>query len=317
MHLRGLRKERTNMANKFDQLKNKKSSNFELLQKKLKESSASKKDYSDDRFWRAQQDKSGSAQAVIRFLDVPKNEDVPFVKLYSFGFKGPTGQWFIENSPTTIGEECPVCEANTELWNSGIEANKNIARDRKRRLSYISNIYVVSDPANPENEGKVFLFKYGQKIFEKIQGQLVPEFDGDDAVNVFDMWKGANFKLRIVKKDGYANYDNSMFEAPKPLFNDEDDERYEQVWNSQHSLQEFVADDQFKSYDELKARLDKVLGNSNAPAPTATAEAMSQKSEPENNKAEADDLDAQLQSMSENGDDSSDDDIDAFKKLVS
>ena len=184
------------------------------------------------------------------------NEELPWVRIWNHGFQGPGG-WYIENSLTTLNQPDPVAEMNSKLWNSGNDKDKEIARARKRRLSYIANIYVVKDPAHPENEGKVFLFKFGKKIFDKINEKMNPEFEDEKPLNPFDLWNGANFKLKIRKVEGYRNYDKSEFDDPAPLLDDEDD--MEAVWKSQHSLAELVASDKFKSYDELKKRLEKVL----------------------------------------------------------
>ena len=240
----------------FADFKNKSNSSLESLQKKM-ESMDKTNNYKDDRFWRPELDKAGNGFAVIRFLPAADGEDIPWVKLYNHGFKGPGG-WFIENSLTTLGQKDPVSEMNSRLWNSGLESDKDIARQRKRRLSYISNILVVSDPANPQNEGKVFLYKYGKKIFDKIQESMNPEFQDEEAINPFDYWKGANFKLKVRKVSGFVNYDKSEFESASPLF-DGDDAKLESLWKTQYKLDEFVSESNFKSYDELKARLDAVL----------------------------------------------------------
>ena len=216
----------------------------------------------DDRLWKLECDKSGNGYAVIRFLPAPDGEDLPFVKLYSHAFQGPGG-WYIENSLTTLGQKDPVSEFNTTLWNNGTDAGKDAARKQKRKLTYISNIYVVKDPANPENEGKTFLYKYGKKIFDKLTAAMQPEFEDEEAIDPFDFWQGANFKLKAKNVAGYRNYDSSEFAAVTPLL--DDDDAMEALWKKQDSLQEFVAADQFKSYDELKKRLGYVLGN-NAPA---------------------------------------------------
>jgi hypothetical protein len=226
----------------------------------------SKKDREeDDRFWRPTLDKSKNGSALIRFLPAPPGEDVAFVKLFSHGFKGPGG-WYIENSLTTIGRPDPVSEYNTKLWNSGVEANQNIARSQKRRLHFISNILVIKDPACPENEGKVFLFKYGKKILEKIKDAAFPQEDAiEDQVDPFDpfnFWNGANFKLRVRFLDGFPNYDKSEFASPSPVF--DDDEKIDELWKKCYSVQEFVSEKNFKTYDELKARLDRVLGSKQA-----------------------------------------------------
>jgi hypothetical protein len=217
---------------------------------------------SDDRIWKLDVDKSGNGYAVIRFLPAPNGEDLPFVKLYSHAFQGPGG-WFIENSLTTLGQKDPVSELNSELWNNGTDAGKELARKQKRKLTYISNIYVVKDPANPENEGKVFLFKYGKKIFDKLTAAMQPEFEDEEAIDPFDFWQGANFKLKAKNVAGYRNYDSSEFAAAAPLL--DDDDAMEAVWKKQYSLAELVAADQFKSYDELKKRLDYVLGTKGTP----------------------------------------------------
>ena len=217
---------------------------------------------SDDRLWKLDVDKSGNGYAVIRFLPAPNGEDLPFVKLYSHAFQGPGG-WFRENSLTTLGQKDPVSELNSELWNNGTDAGKELARKQKRKLTYVSNIYVVKDPANPANEGKVFLFKYGKKIFDKLTAAMQPEFEDEEAIDPFDFWQGANFKLKAKNVAGYRNYDSSEFARPEALL--DDDEAMEAVWKKQYSLAELVAADQFKSYDELKKRLDYVLGNKGTP----------------------------------------------------
>lgn len=216
----------------------------------------------DDRLWKLDVDKSGNGYAVIRFLPAPNGEDLPFVKLYSHAFQG-SGGWYIENSLTTLGQKDPVSEYNTTLWNNGTDAGKELARKQKRKLTYVSNIYVVKDPANPENEGKVFLYKYGKKIFDKITTAMQPEFEDEEAIDPFDFWQGANFKLKAKNVAGYRNYDSSEFAAVSALL--DDDEAMEGIWKKQYSLEEFVAPDQFKSYDDLKKRLDYVLGNKGTP----------------------------------------------------
>ena len=215
------------------------------------------KSYADNRFWRLEGDKAGNGTATIRFLPRVEGDELPWVRIFSHGFQGPTGKWYIENSLTTLGENDPVGELNTKLWNSGSEANKEIARKQKRKLSFIANILVVSDPKHPENEGKVFLFKFGKKIFDKIMDKARPTFEDEKPVNVFDLWEGANFKLRMRKKDGYANYDESMFTEPCAVSEDED--TLLTVVNSQHKLTEFTDRKNFKSYDELKRKLEEVL----------------------------------------------------------
>lgn len=218
----------------------------------------------DERLWKPEMDKTGNGFAIIRFLPAPEGEDLPWAKLYTHAFQGPGG-WYIENSLTTTGGKDPVSEFNRELWNSGSEADKDTVRKQKRKLSYYSNIYVVKDPTNPTNEGKVFLFKYGKKIFDKIMEAMQPEFEDETPINPFDYWQGANFKLKIVKKDGYWNYDKSEFDRPSPLLNDDD--ALEAVWKKQYSLSAVTAPDQFKSYEQLETRLKLVLGQKTASRP--------------------------------------------------
>ncbi len=217
----------------------------------------------DERLWKPEVDKAGNGYAVIRFLPAPDKEDLPWAKLYSHAFQGPGG-WYIENSLTTIGSKDPVSEYNTELWNSGSDANKQIARNQKRKLSYYSNIYVVKDPANPDNEGKVFLYKFGKKIFDKIIEAMQPQFDDETPVNVFDPWEGADFKLKIVLKDGFWNYDKSEFAAPTPLAGGDDD-AIEVLWKQEHSLTAFTDPSNFKTFEELSERLNMVLNTKPAP----------------------------------------------------
>ncbi len=263
--------------------KSRSSSNLDELSKKI-QATSEKKSYKDDRFWRPELDKASNGYAVIRFLPAPPNEDLPWAKLYTHGFQGKGG-WFIENSRTTFGEKDPVSEMNSELWNSGIESDKDIARARKRKLQYISNILVISDPANPQNEGKIFLYKFGKKIFDKIQEAMEPEFADEKAVNPFDLWDGANFKLKVRKISGFINYDKSEFDSPSELF-DGDDVQLEELWKKQYSLTAFTDPSNFKSYDELKQRLMEVVGddirsNDGTSAPTIqeTSETLESKSE--------------------------------------
>jgi len=241
----------------------KKGSSLDKLKKAVEASSAGNGGGKnvDDRFWQPEVDAAGNGYAVIRFLDTPAvdgEDGLPWVQIWSHGFQGPGG-WYIENSLTTLGKTDPVSEHNTVLWNSGVEANKEIARKQKRKLTYIANVLVISDAKRPQNEGKVFLFKFGKKIFDKIKEQLEPQFADETPMNPFDFWKGANFKVKIRNVEGYRNYDKSEFESPAALF-DSDDAKIEQVWKSAYSLKDFLKAENFKSYDELKAKLDKVLG---------------------------------------------------------
>tara|TARA_A100001015_G_scaffold293008_1_gene369056 strand:+ start:450 stop:1349 length:900 start_codon:yes stop_codon:yes gene_type:complete len=232
-----------------------------------------KKSYVDERIWKPTMDKTGNGFAIIRFLPASEGEEMPWAKIWNHAFQGPTGQWYIENSLTTIGQNDPVSEHNSALWNSGVESDKEIARKQKRKLQYYSNIYVVKDSANPENEGKVFLYRYGKKIFDKIMETMQPAFEDETPVNPFDLWKGANFKLKLRKVDGYWNYDKSEFEAPASLL--EDDDALEKVWKSQYSLKDFTDTTNFKSYDELKTRLDLVLSGTVTTGTTSTVVEMS------------------------------------------
>ena len=251
----------------------------------------------DDRFWQPEVDKAGNGSAIIRFLPPPKGEDLPWVRIWNHAFQGPTGKWYIENSLTTLNKQDPVSELNSELWNSGSEDNKNIARKQKRKLVYISNIYVVKDPAHPENEGKVFLYKFGKKIFDKIKDVMQPQFEDEDPVNPFDFWKGANFKIKIRNVEGYRNYDKSSFDSATALA--EDDEM-EEIWNKQHSLQEFLDPKHFKTYDELKSKLESVLsavGGGMARAEEVEFETAKPKSSPKPKAPELD-LDDDDESLS-------------------
>ena len=239
----------------FAELKKKSQSNLSFLQKELEKTVSNKQ--VDERFWKPEVDASGNGYAVIRFLPAPDGETVPWAKVYSHAFQGPGG-WYIENSLTTIGDKDPVGEVNRRLWNSGEDADKDTARKQKRKLSYYSNIYVVKDPKHPENEGKVFLYKYGKKIHDKILAAMQPEFQDETPINVFDLWEGANFKLKIKKVAGYWNYDSSEFDSVSAL--SADDDELEATWKKEYSLEAFTSREQFKSYEDLERRLNMVLG---------------------------------------------------------
>jgi len=267
----------------FENLKSS-SSNLDRLSKAIEQLNTTETSSKEDNFWKPEVDKVGNGYAVIRFLPQPSvdgDDALPWVKVFNHGFQGPGG-WYIENSLTTLGQKDPVSEYNTQLWNSGVEANKDVARKQKRRLSYIANIYVIEDSKNPQNEGKIFLYKFGKKIFDKINEAMNPAFEDEKPLNPFDMWKGANFKLKIRKVEGYQNYDKSEFESPSVLLNDDD--KLESIWKKEYSLKEFLAPDNFKSYDELKAKLDRVLGLNGAPVHAKTtveqAKAMPRKPAP-------------------------------------
>jgi hypothetical protein len=260
------------------------SSNLDKLAKAIEQLNTSETPTKEDNFWKPEVDKAGNGYAVIRFLPQPSvdgDDALPWVKVFNHGFQGPGG-WYIENSLTTLNQKDPVSEYNSQLWNSGIEANKEVARKQKRRLSYMANIYVVEDSKNPQNEGKVFLYKFGKKIFDKINEAMNPAFEDEKPLNPFDMWNGANFKLKIRKVEGYQNYDKSEFESPSALL--DDDEKLESIWKKEYSLKEFLAPENFKSYDELKTRLDKVLGLDGSPVVAKTtveqAKAMPRKPAP-------------------------------------
>jgi len=254
----------------------------------------------DNRFWQPEVDKAGNGMAVIRFLPGPAadgDDALPWVRVFNHGFQGPGG-WYIENSLTTLNQKDPVSEYNSVLWNSGIEANKEIARKQKRRLTYISNVLIVSDPKNPENEGQVKLYKFGKKIFDKISEAMNPEFEDETPMNPFDFWEGANFKIKIRQVEGYRNYDKSEFDKPSALF-DGDDAKLEDLWKKEYSLKEFLDPKNFKPYDVLKAKLDKVLGLDGA-APVSKTKAVDENFTPKTSS----DLDE-------------DDELDYFKSLAS
>jgi len=242
----------------FSSLKRSSQTDFDALKAKVNETASGggfKKD--DENFWKPDVDSSGNGYAVIRFLPAPPEEDLPYVQVWDHGFQG-TGGWYIEKSLTTIGQKDPVSEMNSRLWNSGDDADKDIVRSRKRRLSYYSNILVISDPKRPDNEGKVFLYKYGKKIFQKIQDKINPEFQDEEPVNPFDLWTGANFRLKIRQVEGYRNYDKSEFDLSAQI--EGTDEKLEEIWKAEHSLKNFIDPSTFKSYTELEAKLHRVLG---------------------------------------------------------
>ena len=280
-------------------------------------SEGAKKSYSDDNFWKPELDKSGNGYAVVRFLPTPEGEEMPWVSYFDHGFQGPGG-WYIEKSLTTLGKQDPVSEYNSQLWNTGIEANREIARKQKRRLHYVSNIYVVSDPKNPDNEGKVFSYRYGKKIFEMLKEAISPAFEDEAPINPFDLrGEGANFKIKIRKVDGYWNYDKSEFDTPAPLFDSE--EKLNDIYSSLISLNELIAPNQFKSYDELKEKLDRVLGLSGGVS-NSTAESVAEDLDEVPwsgvNEATADEPVISSAETSETVSTTEDDAMDYFKKLA-
>ena len=258
------------MTQSFSELKRSASNSFEKLNQELTKLNSNQSNSRDERLWTCATDKAGNGYAIIRFLPAPGGEDVPFVRLFTHGFKGPGG-WYIENSLTTIGQQDPIAELNTRLWNSGVESDKETVRKQKRQLNYYSNIYVVKDPANPANEGKVFLFRYGKKIFDKITDLMNPQFEDEKPVDPFNLWTGANFKLKIRKFEGYPNYDKSEFDSSGPLL--DDDDALESIWKTEYSLKELLDTKNFRSYDELKRRLDRALGLTTGNAPSNARQA--------------------------------------------
>jgi hypothetical protein len=292
--------------NNFESLKRNRSS-LEKLTKAIEatnQSTTESGSREDTRLWQPTVDKAGNGMAIIRFLPAPSvdGEDaLPWVRVFSHGFQGPGG-WYIENSLTTLNQKDPVSEYNSTLWNSGIEANKEIARKQKRRLNYVANVYVVSDPSNPENEGQIKIYKFGKKIFDKITEAMNPEFADETPVNPFDMWEGANFKLKIRNVEGYRNYDKSEF-AEKSALLDGDDAKLEALWKQEYSLKEFLDSKHFKPYEVLKARLDKVLGFEGEVAPRTKAEDVVVENF---NDSALNEIDAKI----------ADDDLDYFKSLA-
>ena len=296
--------------NTFAQLKSNRQSQFDKLTQAAEKlgSNQQQKSGADERFWKPVVDKAGNGSAIIRFLPAPEGEDVPFVRYWDHGFQGPGG-WYIEKSLTSIGKDDPVGEYNSKLWNSGNDADKEIARKQKRRLHYISNIYVIKDPGNPDNEGKVFLYEYGKKIFDMINDVMHPQFEDEEAVNPFDFWQGANFRLRIRNVEGYRNYDKSAFDEPSTLM--DDDEDMEAIWKLQHGLADFLDEKNFRTYEELSQKLARVLGEVNRTA-TSTAEEVENVAEYAAPVAEAAAAPSEPVPSFEDDDDS----LDFFKKLA-
>ena len=247
---------------------------FDNLMKEVEKIDSPQNNYKKDdgNEWKLSVDSAGNGYAVLRFLPAPKGEELPWVRMFNHGFQGPTGKWYIENSLTTLNQQDPVSELNSELWNSGTDANKDLARKQKRRLSYYANVLVVKDSANPQNEGQVMLYKFGKKIFDKLKDVMQPQFEDESPVNPFDFWEGVNFKLKARQVDGYRNYDKSEFEStPTPVA--ESDEAIEAIWGKQHSLAEIVSPDNFKSYEDLKAKLNLVMAGG---AKVTTAEKVAE-----------------------------------------
>jgi len=290
----------------LDNLKSMRGSSIDKLVKAAEAVSTAKTEsnsYADDRFWKPTRDKAGNGYAVVRFLPAKEGEDLPWVRYWDHGFKGPTGLWYIENSLTSIGQPDPVSESNGLLWNSGRDEDKALARERKRRLHYVSNVLVVSDPDNPQNEGKVYLYKFGKKIFDKIMDVMQPQFADEEPVNPYDFWEGADFKIKIRKVEGWVNYDKSEFSSASALHGG-DEARLTEVYDRIYSLQEFLEPNNYKTYDELSMKLNKVLGinaghapaadpyaaTPTAPAPTLTADDNPFEEVPADNSSEDDTL---------------------------
>lgn len=269
--------------------------------------------YKDDRLWKPTQDKMGNGYAVIRFLPACEGQELPWVRYWDHGFKGPTGKWYIERSLTSIGQDDPVGELNSKLWNSGRDDDKEKARQQKRRLHYVSNVLVVSDPANPDNEGKVFMYQYGKKIFDKLMDMMQPQFQDEKPVNPFDFWEGANFKIKIRKVDGWVNYDKSEFDSPTALFNG-DETRLEAIYNSMHDLGEFTDPKNYKSYAELKMKLDSVLGT--AGQMTMQEEVSLGSQSPAPTYREMPPQSIEEMAVAESGDDDEEDTMSYFAKLA-
>jgi hypothetical protein len=312
------------MSTSFASLKKSRTSSFDKLNSQLQKMNTSGGNNSEqDDMWKLEVDKAGNGYAVLRFLPAPKGEDMPFVRIWDHGFQGPGG-WYIENSLTTMGQDDPVSEYNSKLWNSGVESDKDIARKQKRRLSYTANVYVVKDPTNPQNEGKVFKFKFGKKIFDKLNDVMNPQFPDEAPINPFDFWEGANFNLKARNVEGYRNYDKSDFSAPSPLADSSgapvSDDDLEALWETQHSLKELIEPKNFKTYDELKAKLYKVLaldGSAHAPTNTAEDDVAEMNFQPKfKEAAPAAQPEAASPLESRYSDDNEDDTLDFFKSLA-
>jgi hypothetical protein len=305
----------------FSKLKSQSKSSLEKLTQELaKMNQQSEGSGKDNRFWYPNVDKAGNGYAVIRFLPPPGEEDVPFVRIWEHGFKGPTGKWYIENSLTTIGKTDPVSELNSKLWNMSSDddsPSRKQARAQKRKLGYVCNVYVVQDQMNPENNGKVFLFKFGKKLFEKLNDAMNPQYGDEEPMNPFDLWAGANFKLKIRNVEGYRNYDKSEFASPSPLF--EDDTRMEAVWKQEHSLQAFLAPSNFKTYEELKTKLNSVLGlnEDGGMAPAAARQAAASKNTDLEDEIPWQAAPARPAAAATSSSDEEDEDLAFFKKLAS
>lgn len=275
-------------SSNFSSLRKSRSTLLNKLASTAKEQNSKQTQKDDERFWKlSTNEKTGVGYARLRFLPPVANEDVAWARIFNHGFQGPSGSWYIENCLTTLSNRpCPVCKSNNGLWNSGVEADKDVARTRKRRLQYISNILVIEDPVHPENNGKNFLFRYGKKIHDKIMEQIEPQFPDQQPTNPFDMWEGCDFKLKSIKASGFLNYDKSAFDAPSELFATEKDKeaKQEALWNAEYPLAEFTAEAQFKSYEVLETRLNAVLSGTDAPRSAAARVEQEQSLEGQDDK---------------------------------
>lgn len=243
----------------FKDFKKNKGNFLETLNQKIKESNTTFEP--DARYFQVTKDKAGNGVALVRFLP---GKDTPWVRYWSHSFEY-NGGWYIENSRTSLKEDDPVSEYNKLLWDSGKEEYKefvSLKPGTKRKLNYVSNIYVIEDPANPENNGKVFLYQYGAKIYDKIKALMQPSIKTLPPVNPFNPFDGANLQIIIKKVAGYPNYDDTKFiQEGSKLGNDDE---IEKIYNQQYDLEDILKESNFKPYEKLKARLIKVLGK-NAP----------------------------------------------------
>lgn len=298
----------------FADLKRKRKNSFSTLAEKMNKENKGG-GFKDDRFYQPVIDANGNGFAIVRFLPAPEGEESPYVKTFSHGFK-VGGKWYIEECPTTIGKKCPACEANSVLWETGTQKNQDIVRQRKRRTGYIANILIVSDPKQPELEGKVFLYKFGQKIFAKLMSAINPEFEDEVSFNPFDLWEGANFKIKIRNYEGFRNYDKCEFAESAPLF--EDDDQLEKVWKCEYALSEFLDDKNFKSYEDLKAKLDGVIGaDKNTKAFQETAKKPAPKEDDNDPPFEPDAAQEEVKKeVKDVGSAGSDEDFELFQSLI-
>ena len=291
----------------FAKLKQNRKKQIQSLAQKAAEATSGTNKYQDDRFWSATVDKSGNGYAVIRFLPAPEGNDIPWVQYWSHGFQGPTGRWYIEKSLTSIGQSDPVSDANSKLWATGTKKNQELVRKRKRKLNYVANILVVKDSANPENNGKNFLYRFGKKIFDKIHAAMEPQFEDEEPLNPFDFWEGANFKLKIRKVDGQRNYDHSVFDSPSALF-DGDEKELEALYEKTYDLNDFIDPKNYKSYEELEKQFNRVLGEETV----ENTEPVEEYKEPEETTAEDTETEDTSEEIPEDTSDSEEDSSESY-----